>query len=116
MLPVCAKWYDFGLELDITSDTLDNIKSTFQENSERLRECVKIFLKQSSPMPTWEIIVKALAEPNVGYADLAMKLKGEYVEKSRDPSRLAVSEEGMTNVKGLIKLIIYPKPGDNWFV
>ena len=95
LLPVSAKWYDFGLELDLTSDTLDNIKSTFQENSERLRECIKIFLKQASPIPTWEIIVKALSEPNIGHAELARKLKDECIKKTSEKSTLTASGEGI---------------------
>ena len=105
LLPVSAKWYDFGLELDLTSDTLDNIKSTFQENNERLRECIKIFLKQASRAPTWEIIVKALAEPNVGHAELARKLKDEFVEENSDTceSKLTACGEG---IKVVFKFIL----------
>ena len=96
LLPVSAKWYDLGLELDLSSDTLDNIKSTFGENNDRLRECVKIFLKQVSPVPTWEVIVKALAEPHVGYSHLAQELADKFV-KNEDKTKL-------THTKGSLLL------------
>lgn len=105
LLTVSAKWYYLGLELDLSSDTLDNIKTICQDNTERLRECLKIFLKQASPTPTWGILVKALAEPSVDYPQLAKELEEKYVEKSKAKTMMKISE-GM-QLYNIIKLCSY---------
>ena len=97
MFPISNKWYELGLEFDISSDTLDNIKTSCQDNGERLRECLKIFLKQVKPTPTWEVIVKALSEPTIGNPQLAKQLEEQYLQKSQEKTGPTPSE-GMCSI------------------
>ena len=92
LLPISNKWYDLGLEFDIGVDTLDNIKSLCADNMERLRECLKIFLKQINPTPTWKVIVKALSEPTIGHHQLAMELEEKYLQKGQEKAGPTPSE------------------------
>ena len=84
LLPISNKWYDLGLEFDICADTLDNIKTSHQDNVERLRECLKIFLKQVDPAPTWKVIVEALSEPTIGNPQLARQLEEQYLLENQE--------------------------------
>ena len=71
------KWEDIGILLDISPDTLDNLKT--EENrtpQSRLREMLKIWLKKINPPPSWSAIVDALEY--LDEEELASNLKQKY--------------------------------------
>ena len=66
-----VEWYNIGLALCISSDTLDVIKS---ENHHVVKDCFREMLKEwlkSEPPPTWTELVEALKSPIVEYEELA---------------------------------------------
>ena len=70
-----SKWYDVGVNLRISPDTLDVIR----ENERNIcdpcfREMLKVWLRRTEPRPTWMYLAKALTSPMVGYGHLADKL------------------------------------------
>ena len=66
--------------LGIDSRILDTVKTS--ENStiqSRLREMLKIWLKQIKPPPSWTAVVEALED--LGDEELASHLRETYVQK-----------------------------------
>ena len=69
-----AQWYNLGLGLDITPDSLDAIE---QANGQKPEGCFRAMLTQwlrEHPRPTWSALAKALQSPSVGYSHLAKNL------------------------------------------
>ena len=70
-----SKWYDVGVELLISPDTLDAIKENEHYVCEAcFREMLKQWLRRSNPRPTWAELAEALRSPMIGYGHLANKL------------------------------------------
>ena len=71
-----AKWYDIGIQLNISTGTLDAIN---QENrsdcSKCLREMVKHWLNRKSPRATFDALIDALTSDPVGENTLAEKTR-----------------------------------------
>ena len=66
------KWYNIGLELNVKSDKLDDIKDEYgTKHDECLREMLKIWLKSYPIKPTWNQLAKALAEEAIEENELA---------------------------------------------
>ena len=65
-----TQWYNLGLELDITPDTLDAIK---QDNANKTEDCFRAMLTKwlREHQPTWSVLAEALRSPSVGRSDLA---------------------------------------------
>ena len=73
-----AKWYDIGIELEISTGTLKSIKAMYDGPSECLREMLDTWLKQVDPKPSWKVLITALEQPTVGEKQLADSLKHKY--------------------------------------
>ena len=70
-----AKWYDIGLRLGISADTLDAIDNAHQHKPEEcFTHTIKEWLRNDDPRPTWEALADALRSPVVGHAHLAENL------------------------------------------
>ena len=70
-----SEWYNIGLKLGISPDTLDAITSTGRDNpSTCFRDMLKEWLNNGNPRPTWAAVAEALKSPMVGYGHLAEKL------------------------------------------
>ena len=70
-----AEWYNIGLRLGISADTLDAIaKSHLQQPKECFTDTIKEWLRSDDPRPTWGALGDALRSPVVGYAHLAENL------------------------------------------
>ena len=70
-----AKWYDVGVELLISPDTLDAIEENKRGICEAyFREMLKEWLRRPKPHPTWAELAEALRSPMIGYGHLADKL------------------------------------------
>ena len=73
---ICAKWYDVGMQLRVSVDTLDAIKEKNPNNpSSCLRETLKTWLKEFPQSPTWNNIIDALRSNVVGEVRLAAHLE-----------------------------------------
>lgn len=74
-----AKWYNIGIELGITADTLDVIK---RDNHYVTEDCFTTMLKewlkkQSDSLPaSWSELAAALRSPPVGLEHLADQVEG----------------------------------------
>jgi hypothetical protein len=77
-----TKWYDLGLMLKVPVNSLDSIRSQFEDKSEQLREMLKSWLK-STHKPSWVCLVNALRCRAVGEMKLAEDLEGKYCSFSQ---------------------------------
>ena len=55
-----AQWEYIALELDISPDTIDTIKAEHQYSKARLLEVIKLWLRQTTPPPTWQALADAV--------------------------------------------------------
>ena len=70
-----ARWYNIGLGLRLSADTLDAIaKNNLNRSEECLTDAVKLWLRNEKPRPTWKALAEVLKSPIVGYAHLAENL------------------------------------------
>ena len=76
-----SKWYDLGLMLKVPVNSLDSIRSQFDDKSEQLREMLKSWLK-STHKPSWVSLVNALSCRAVGEIKLAKALEEKYSPRS----------------------------------
>ncbi len=84
---VRADWYDIGLALNLTPGDLDAIKGPYKDSKECLRETIKEWLN-TSPDPSWVVLVQALRSPIVGRESSARRLEQKYCaqEQSGPPA------------------------------
>ena len=75
--PVRTKWYNIGVQLKISVDKLDCIKSENIENGNCLREMLKEWLKHH-PHPVWRDIANALRSGAVDECKLAEGIGKKY--------------------------------------
>ena len=88
------KWYNLGLQLDITADDLDVIKGKNLQNADEcLTDLFKKWLRRVDPQPTWEAIEKALLSPTVNLSQLATKIMNEKIEPMNDSKTEAIKRE-----------------------
>ena len=70
-----SKWYDIGVELLVSPDTLDAIKEDKCGDCDAcFREMLKEWLRRPEPRPTWTELAQALKSQVIGYGHLADKL------------------------------------------
>ena len=85
VLPAAFKWYDLGVELEISPNTLDTIKKAKKDDPiECLCELIAKWLRGVDPKPTWKALIAALRSTVVGYQSLAEKLESKYCESLRE--------------------------------
>lgn len=73
------KWYDLGLELDISDVELDVIAKKFNSDPDVcLREMLKVWLRFVNNPPTWKMIANALTSKVVDELALAKKGKSQH--------------------------------------
>ena len=73
---VQTKWYNLGLQLNLTVSTQDRIKTQFTNPRDQLLEMLKTWL--SSGYQSWEMLTNALRSRNVGENQLADDLEAKY--------------------------------------
>ena len=76
------KWYNIGLGLKVSVSTLDSIRERWDDDSDRLREVYKPWLKGVDPLPTWKALIEALRNRSVGEGKLADQLETKYCTKA----------------------------------
>ena len=76
---VRAKWYNYGLALDVSSTDLEVIKENHKGDCDAcFRETLIEWLQKAHPPPTWRALCDALEDPLVGYGELAEKLSKQH--------------------------------------
>ena len=77
--PVCARWYNIGLELDIPYTALEYFKQNYSDRTDLMREMLKHWLKTAvDPPPSWEAVVTALRSRTVNENYIADHLESKY--------------------------------------
>ena len=76
---VYKKWFDIGIQLELTHGTLENIEANYKTVEERCREMLHTWLSQVEPAPTWAALVEALKSPSVKCEDVARKIELEHL-------------------------------------
>ena len=77
-----VQWYNLGLGLHITPDSLDAIK---QDNAHKTEDCFRAMLTQwlrDSRQPTWSALAKALRSPSVGLSHLAQEILEQNLNRN----------------------------------
>ena len=71
-----SKWYDIGVELKISVNTLDAINEDISNCSigALYNAMLKEWLRRTQPRPTWKKLAAALRSPPVGFEYLADEL------------------------------------------
>jgi hypothetical protein len=71
-----TQWYNIGLELDISPDTLDSIQLANQQNPDRCFRAMLTKWLREHQRPTWSALAEALSSPSVGLSHLAEEIRG----------------------------------------
>ena len=74
-----ARWYYIGLQLSLSVQTLNAIRSQFSDATDCLTETCEHWLRHN-PWPTWEALTKALESATVGERLLAQELRVKYCQ------------------------------------
>ena len=112
--PVCDRWYNIGLQLDIPHLTLTSFQQYYTKHMNLMREVLMYWLETAvNPRPCWKTIVTALRSSLVNENYLADKLESKYcapVQPMREESSSHTkSEEGEGIVIYIIlQLWVYP--------
>lgn len=69
------KWFDIGIELEISVEELSIIKRNTDNPSECLVQMLLLWLKSIDPFPTWGILADALGSEVINEEELAEKGK-----------------------------------------
>ena len=69
-----VQWYDLGLELDISPDTLDAIEVANGQNPDRCFRAMLTKWLREHERPTWRALAEALRSPSVGQSNLAEEI------------------------------------------
>ena len=70
-----AHWYLLGLQLSVTTGTLDRIRAHFFDPRDQLQEMLTTWLKTCAS-PSWKILIDALR--GVGASQVAEALETKY--------------------------------------
>ena len=82
---VRAKWYDIGVELEISHYTLNAIQTECPSNSAScLTKMLIEWLTSVSPPPTWSSLVQALSSEPVREKLLAKEIRERYCHQDRE--------------------------------
>ena len=77
--PVCASWYNIGLELGIPHTELDHYERKYSNPTDLMREILKHWLDTAvDPPPTWKVVINALRSPAVNEKCVAEELESKY--------------------------------------
>lgn len=103
-----SKWYDIGIQLDLTVDELDNIEANGKSVEENLRNMLKKCLNNHNPPLTWRALIKALKQPALDEQRLASELEKRYVHC--DDEQTSEESEGtyMYNMIQNLRLLKLP--------
>jgi hypothetical protein len=69
-----TQWYNLGLELDITPDSLDSIELANPQKPDRCFRAMLTKWLREHQRPTWSELAEALRSPSVGLSHLAQEI------------------------------------------
>ena len=69
-----TQWYNLGLDLDISPDSLDSIELANAGNPERCFRAMLTKWLREHQRPTWNALAEALRSPSVGLSHLAEEI------------------------------------------
>ena len=78
LYPVSHKWFSLGVQLDVPMETLQHIEMEHKKVDRFLLEMLTVWLKQTNPPPTWNILIETLESPSIGEKLLAQQLKDKH--------------------------------------
>ena len=93
---VRSKWYDIGVELNISVERLNVIRRDYQNCADCLREMLVVWLSRTSPPPSWSGLVEALSIVPVGEKRLAEEIHTQYCVPSHDVIDSGGADTGTT--------------------
>ena len=118
--PVAAKWYSLGLQLHIPIETLQCIEAEHNQMNRCLLEMLTVWLKCTTPPPTWNILTEALESPPVGERLLAQQLRDKHCQRTEEwvthgypserPSSVGLSTPQGSYPQGAFSYSMPPQP------
>ena len=72
-----VKWYNLGLQLNLSVGTQDRIRTQFHEPRDQVLEMLKTWLN-TTYNPSLKTLTDALRSRNVGASQLAKQLEAKY--------------------------------------
>ena len=100
---VRSKWFNLGIELEMSSDDLEAIKVRHNNDPDAcLLDLLTTWLKNLDPKPTWESLASALKSKAMGYEQLSEEVRQKYLTMCTTPSA------GATSAKTTVKS--FPQP------
>ena len=74
-----VRWYNLGLQLNLSPGTLNRIRAQFSDSRDQLREMLKVWLT-TSDNTSWKTLTNALKSPTMGETQLAGGLETKYCQ------------------------------------
>ena len=75
------RWFDIGLELDLSVSDLNAIKISNDNNIYKcFHKMLIVWLRRGDPPPTWSALVGTLRSPTVGYEELAKRVESDFTD------------------------------------
>ena len=96
--PVADKWYSLGVQLQVPIETLKCIRRDNLPITECLLEMLTVWLKCTTPPPTWNTLTEALESPPVGERLLAQQLRDKYCPRTEEMVTHCYPGEGLSSV------------------
>ena len=96
--PVADKWYSLGVQLQVPIETLRCIRRENLPMTECLLEMLIVWLKCTTPPPTWNTLTEALKSPPVGEWLLAQQLRDNYCQRTEESITHCYPGEGLSCV------------------
>ena len=74
---VCHKWYNIGVQLEISTFQLKSIERKSSDSMDQLRDTLDYWMS-NDPSPSWRHLVDVLKAPSVGENRLAKAIEEKY--------------------------------------
>jgi hypothetical protein len=88
------RWYNLGLELGITPETLDSIELASAREPDRCFTAMLTTWLREHEQPTWSALAEALRSPSVGLSHLAKEIQHQPTSSANKKEKL-ISKTGM---------------------
>ena len=85
-----TKWYNNGIQLETDVSVLDAIKHDNDDVGLCLTAMLTGWLKQTTPLPTWQELVDTLKSPMVGCRHLAESIEKKYCDGGKPINFLSI--------------------------
>ena len=82
---VCPKWYNIGVQLQVPTFQLKNIKKKRSDSMDQLRDTLDYWISNDA-FPSWRHLVDALKAPSVGENRLAKEIEEKYCDLEKQNS------------------------------